>query len=185
MYPPPSTMSGVPHSSHVWSYVQDHPQLVGSPRSPPSLPGGYPKPPSPIVQPLRSLRMNPFFAPQLHAREFHHQGRMKMRRATTLDTLPESNDLDEELLSSYHEHSSIYIGYRTASLSLSSAAGMSVSYMYAGPTTPTATTTSYRVAIRSGTLNTLCDHARRGYRCYTYSCIVVDTSTKCPLCITN
>ena len=182
MRPPPSTMSGVPHSSRVWSYVQDHPQLVGSPRSLPSLPGGYPRP---IAQPLRSLRMNPFSTPQLHAREFHHQGRMKMRRATTLDTLPESNDLDEELLSSYHGHSSRYIGNRTASLSVSSAAGMPVSYMYAGPTTPTATTASYRVAIRSGTLNTLRGHARRGYRCYTYSCIVVDTSIKCPLCITN
>ena len=45
---PPSTVSGVPHSSRIWSYLQDnhhnhHP--VGLPRSPP-YPGGPPSPPS-------------------------------------------------------------------------------------------------------------------------------------------
>lgn len=142
--PPPSTVSGVPHSSRVWSYLQDHPQLVGAPRSPPSLPGAYPGPPSPLssaTQPLRSLRPNPFSAPQLQPHEFHHRGGMNMSIGTTPDALPNGsalNDLDEEL-SSYHEHSSRRdLGYRRASLPVSSAAGMPVSY--AGPTMPTVST---------------------------------------------
>ena len=142
--PPPSTVSGVPHSSRVWSYLQDHHQLMGSPRSPPALPGTYSgpsSPPSSAAHPPRLLRPNPFSAPQLHPHEFHHRRGMNMLTATTPDALPNGNalnDLDEEL-SSYHEHSSRRDpGYRRASLPVSSAVGMPVSH--ASPTTPTTTT---------------------------------------------
>ena len=147
--PPPSTVSGVPHSSRVWSYLHDHRQLMGSPRSPPSLPGpAYPGPPSPpsstAHQPPR-LRPNPFSAPQLHPHEFHHRGEMNIHpsvTATMPDGLPNGsalNDLDEEL-SSYHEHSIRRDpSYRRTSLPVSSAAGMPP-VGYASPTTPTSIT---------------------------------------------
>ena len=170
--PPPSAYSGVPHSSRVWSYLQDHHhhhQLVGSSRSPPSLSGAYPhpgggplpplssSPPSsspsaaagPHHQPPRSLRPNPYSAPQLRPHEFHHQGEMmsSTNPATTPDGLPNGsalNDVDEEL-SSYHELSSSRhdTGYRRASLPVySSASGMMPMGYTGSSTTPTAAITT-------------------------------------------
>ena len=144
---PPSTVSGIPHSSRVWSYVQDH-QIMASPRSPLSLPGAYPPSP-PSGQTSRSLRPNPFSAPQLHPHEFHHRAGMNMLHpvATTPDAIPNGsalNDLDEEL-SSYHELGSSGSrhgqGYRRASLPVSSGVGMP-GYGGSLATTPTPATTA-------------------------------------------
>ena len=174
--PPPSTVSGVPHSSRVWSYLQDHPQLMGSPRSPPSLPEpaypGPPSPPSSAAQPPRLLRPNPFSAPQLHPHEFHHRGEMNLHpsvTATTPDGLPNGsalNDFDEEL-SSYHEHSSRHDpGYRRASLPISSVADMPP-IGYASPTMPT-TANANANANATESSNKKWDfkypRSRRGYR---------------------
>ena len=141
--PPPSTVSGVPHSSRIWSYLQDH-QLAGSPtRNPPSLPGAYP--PSPLSnQPPRLLRPNPYSAPQLQPHEFHHRGGLNMQHLPATPTTPDAmakenslSDFDEEL-SVYHEHSRRDPGYRRASLPISSGTALPTGY---GLTTSTSHTT--------------------------------------------